>query len=72
MCNRLREHETDEYKNLLRAMNYIQVTIGPSLILSINKPGNIKWYTNAAFEVQKYTRIHNGGFMNMGTGGVCV
>ena len=48
-------------------MNYIQVTIGLPLILSINKSGNINWYVDAEFEVHKDMRSHTGGFMVMGT-----
>ena len=50
-------------------MKYIQGTIGLPLILSIKKSRNIKWYVDAAFSVNKYTRSHTGGFMKMGTGG---
>ena len=50
---------------MVRAMNYIQGTIGLPLILSINKPGKIKWYVDAAFSVQKDTRSHTGEFMTM-------
>ena len=64
--------DTDEHKNLARVMKYIQVTIGLLLILLIYKSGNIKWYIDAAFSVQKDMRINTGGFMNMGTGGAYV
>ena len=50
-------------------MNYIQLTIGLPLIISINKSGNINWYIDKDFEVHKDMRIHTGGFMTMGTGG---
>ena len=53
-------------------MYYIQVNIGLTLILSIDKTGNIQWYIDAAFEVHKYMRSHTGGFMTMGTGGAYV
>ena len=68
----MRGPDTDYYGNLARVMDYIQGTIGLPLILSIDKSGNIKWYVDAAFSVHKDTRIHTGGFMNMGTGGVYV
>ena len=48
-------------------MKYIQGTIALPLILSINKPVNIKWYFDAAFVVHKYKRSHTGGFITMGT-----
>ena len=50
-------------------MKYIKGTIDLPLILSIKKPGNIKWYVDAEFSVHKYTRIHAGGFMAIVTGG---
>ena len=53
-------------------MKYIQGTIGLTLILSIDKSGNIKWYVDAAFLVHKDMRSHTGGFMTMGKGGTYV
>ena len=49
-------------------MKYIQGTIGPPLIFSIDKSGNIKWYVGVSFAVHKDMRSHTGGFMTMGTG----
>ena len=53
-------------------MNYIQGNIGLTLILSIDKSGNIKWYVDAAFAVHKDMSSHTGGFINMGTRGAYV
>ena len=47
-------------------MNYIQGTIGLTLILSIDKSGNINWHVDAAFVVHKDMRSHTGGLMAMG------
>ena len=44
-------------------MKYIHGTIGLSLILPIEKSGNIKWYVYTKFEVHKDIRTHTGGFM---------
>ena len=68
----MRGPDTDDYKNLERVMKYIQGTIGLTLILSIDKSGNIKWYVDALFAVHKDMRSHTGYFMTMGTGGVYV
>ena len=68
----MRGPDTDDYNNMSSLMKYIQVTIVPPLILSINNPGNIKWYIDAAFAVQNSTMIHIGGFVTMGTGGYYV
>ena len=46
-------------------MKYIQGTIGLSLIMLIDKFGNIKWYVDASFAMHMDMRIHNGGFMTM-------
>ena len=53
-------------------VKYIQGTICLPLILSIENYGNIKRYVDAAFAVHKNIRIHNGGFMTMGTVGAYV
>ena len=50
-------------------MKYIQGTIVPPLILSIDNYCNIKWYVDAESAMHKDMRIRTGGFMTMGTGG---
>ena len=49
-------------------IKYIQVIVGIQLILSIDKPGNIKWYVDAELVFHKDMSYHTGGFMSMGTG----
>ena len=66
LCTRVRGPDTDDYKKLVRGMNYIQETIGLPLILSIDRSVNMKWYVDAVFAVHKYMRSHTGGFMTMG------
>ena len=68
----LRKNDTDYFNNLARVMKYIQGAIGLLLTLSIDKYGNIKWYTYEAFAVHKDMRINTSGFMTMGTGGAYV
>ena len=68
LCTRVRGPATDDCNNLARVINYIQGTIFLLLIFSIEKSGNIKWYADAAFEVNKDMSNHTGGFMNIGTG----
>ena len=58
---------TEYYKNLVKLMKYIKCTIVITLILSIGKSGNTKFYIDAAFAVHKYMKIHTGGFMTMVT-----
>ena len=72
LCTRLRGPDTDDHKNIERAMKYIQGTIGLPLFLSIDKSGNIKWYIDASFAVHKDIRSHTSGFMTTVTGGACV
>ena len=72
LCTRVRGPNTDDYKNLVKVMKYIHVTISLPLILYIQNPGNIKWYVDAAFVVHTDIRSHTGGFMTMGTGGFYV
>ena len=50
-------------------MKYIQGAIGLTLILSIDKYGNIKRYVDEEFAVHKDIRRHIGGFMTMVIGG---
>ena len=69
MCTRVRGPDTDDHKNLVRMINYIQGTIGLPLILSIKNSGNIKWYVDAEFALHKDMKSHTGGFMTKRTGG---
>ena len=68
LCTRVRDHYTDDYKNLERVIKYIKVAIGLILILSIDESGNIKWYVDVSFEVHKDMSSHTCGFMTMGKG----
>ena len=63
LCNRDREIDTDDYKNLTRLMKYIKCTIGLPFILSIDKSGNIKWYVDTKFTLHNDMRRHADGFM---------
>ena len=63
----MRDPDVDNYKNIVRAMKYIQGTIGLPLILPIEKYISIKWYVNASFTVYKDMSSHNGVFVNMVT-----
>ena len=72
LCTRLIGPDTDENKNMVRLMKYIQGTIFLPLIISIDESGNIKWYVDSAFVVHSYMRSHTGGFMTMGIGGAYV
>ena len=65
----VRNTDTDDYKNLSRITNYIQGTIDLTLILSIEKSRNIKWYVDAEFAMQKDTSRQTGDFITMRTGG---
>ena len=65
LYTRVRDNDTNEYKQLARITKYVEGTIGLPLILSIDKPGNIKWYVDAAFALQQDMRSHTGGIMNM-------
>ena len=60
--------DTDDYNNLEREIKYIQGTIDPQFILSIDKSDNKKWYVDATFAVHKDMRIQNGGFTTIVTG----
>ena len=68
LCTRVREPNTDDYKNLVRVTKYIQGTIGLPMMLSIDKSVNIKWYVDTVFAVHKDIRSHTVGFVTMATG----
>ena len=63
----MRDTDTDDYNNMVRATKFIQGTIGLPFILSIHSSVNIKWYFDADFAVYKDTSNHTGGFVTMGT-----
>ena len=72
LFNRVRDPGVGDYKKLERLINYTQGTIGMTMILSMDRSGNIKWYFDAAFTVHKDMRSNTGGFMNMGNSRDCV
>ena len=69
LCTIVRETDIDNYKNLERVIKYVQENIGLPFTLSIEKYGNMKWNVDALFPVNKDTRSHTGGFVNMVTVG---
>ena len=72
LCNTLRGPDTDDYKNMARLMKDIQGPIGLTQILTIYESGNINWYVDASFAVNKDMRRHVGGFITMETVGAYV
>ena len=65
LFNRVRDPGVGDYKKLERLIDYTQGTIGMTMILSMDRSGNIKWYFDAAFTVHEDMRSNTGGFMNM-------
>ena len=65
----MRDPDVDNYKNIVRAMKYIQGTIGLPLILPIEKYVNTKWYVDASFNLYRDMSNPTGFFMNMLTVG---
>ena len=65
LCNRVIEHDVENYDKLERAMKYIHGTIGMPLILPIENYGNMKWYVYEDLVLHSYIRSHTGGFMDI-------
>ena len=58
LFTRVIEPDTNDCNNMEIILKYIQVNIGLTLILSIDRYENIKWYIDAALAVHRNTLIH--------------
>ena len=64
----MREPDTDDYKKLIRLMNYLKSTKNIPLTLEAENSGCIRWWVDASFAVHSDMKIHSGAMMFMRQG----
>ena len=68
LSTRVREPDTDNYKELIRLMKYLKSTKDIPLTLEANNSGCIRWWVDSSFAVHPYMKSHSGAMMPMGQG----
>eukprot|EP00934_Nitzschia_sp_Nitz4_P000074 Nitzschia sp. Nitz4//scaffold495_size4786//1166//4435//NITZ4_009233-RA/size4786-processed-gene-0.0-mRNA-1//-1//CDS//3329553072//74//frame0 len=66
----LKDPDEDDWKKLVRMMNYLQGTVDLPLRLCSDGSGNIMWWVDAAYAVHNDMKGHTGGTMSLGGGSV--
>ena len=66
----MKEPDIDDWKKLLRLLNYLKDTIELETTLEADNTNIAKWYADAAFAVHPDMRSHTGGVMTLGKGAV--
>ena len=68
LSTRVREPDTDDYKELIRLMKYLKSTKDIPLTLEANNSGCIRWWVDSSFAVHPDMKSHSGAMMPMGQG----
>ena len=68
LCTRVRDPNEDDWKKLIRLLEYINGTRDDVLTLSADDLHVIKWYVDASFAVHADFKSHTGAIMSYGNG----
>ena len=70
LCKRVTKSDEDDYKKLIRTVQYLDATVDLPLVLSVDGSGDLYWYVDASFGVHNDMKSHTGGTFTMGKGSV--
>ena len=70
LTTRVTKPDEDDWKKLLRLMQYINCTINLELTLSIKSFNSIKWWVDASYAIHLNMRGHTGATMTLGKGSI--
>ena len=70
LCSRLRNPDMDDYKKLIRMMQYLHGTKGMILTQRANDDGIIWWWIDASYAVHADMKGHTGAALSLGRGAV--
>ena len=70
LCTRVKQPDEDDWKKLIRLLNYLNGTKNLYLTLEMDEAKIIKWYTDASFAIHQDYRSHTGATMTFGKGGI--
>jgi hypothetical protein len=68
LCTRVKEPDEDDYKKLIRMLQFIRATKDDYLTLSANSLHNVRWWVDASYAVHPDMKSHTGGALSLGTG----
>ena len=70
LCARVQKPTTEDWKNMVRMLKYINVTHKEILVLSAENLHVIKWYVGASFYFHPDFKLNTGGIMTLGGGAI--
>ena len=70
LSTRVRDPDDDDWKKLLRMMQYLKGTADLVLTLSADGTNILKWYVDASYAIHPDMKGHTGGYLTMGEGGI--
>ena len=70
LCTRVKAPDEDDWKKLIRLLNYLKDTIQLETTLEADNTNIIKWHVDASFAVHPDMRSHRGGAMTLGKGAI--
>ena len=66
LCTRVREPDTDDYKQLTKVMQYIRNT--KNMTLTIELGGEAKWWVDSSYAAHPEMKSNPGKYMTLGKG----
>ena len=70
LCSRLRNPDEDDYKKLIRMMQYLRGTKSMVLTLRANDDGTIRWWIDASYAIHADMKGHTGATLSLGRGAI--
>jgi hypothetical protein len=68
LCTRVKEPDEDDYKKLIRMLQFIRATKDDYLALSASSLHNVRWWVDASYAVHPDMKSHTGGALSLGKG----
>jgi hypothetical protein len=68
LCTRVKSCDEDDYKKLIRMLQFLRGTKDDYLTLSANSLHNVQWWVDALYTVHPDMKSHAGGALSLGRG----
>jgi hypothetical protein len=68
LCTRVKSCNEDDYKKLIRMLQFIRTTKDDFLTLSAVSLHNVRWWVDASYAVHPDMKSHTGGALSLGRG----
>jgi hypothetical protein len=68
LCTRVKSCDEDDYKKLIRMLQFLRATKDDYLTLSATSLHNVRWWVDASYAVHPDMKSHTGGAMSLGMG----